>query len=110
MVILSILQIILYLLVIPFSMGLAFTRFFDEKHNTIGNILTSGFIMELAAFQVLFLAFYSAGTTANALFIIDHCVVVNNRNRSLRARSRALATGNAAEAAGFPYGILIFFL
>ena len=67
MIILSILQIILYLLVIPFSMGLAFTRFFDEKHNTIGNILTSGFIMELAAFQVLFLAFYRLHRTLTEL-------------------------------------------
>lgn len=67
MIILSILQIILYLLVIPFSLGLAFTRFFDEKHNTIGNILACGFIMELAVFQVLFLAFYRLHRTLTEL-------------------------------------------
>ena len=67
MIILSILQIILYLLVIPFSLGLAFTRFFDEKHNTIGNILTGGFIMELAVFEVLFLAFYRLHRTLTEL-------------------------------------------
>ena len=76
MIILSILQIILYLLVIPFSMGLAFTRFFDEKHNTIGNILTGGFIMELAAFQVLFLAFYRLHRTLTELTWCASAVLV----------------------------------
>lgn len=58
MIAISIVQCLLYLLVIPFCIGLSFTKHFDEKHNTIGNILTCGFISELAVFQVLFLLFY----------------------------------------------------
>lgn len=58
MIVISILQCILYLFVIPFCMGITFTKHFDEKYNTVGNILTCGFLSELAVFQVLFLLFY----------------------------------------------------
>ena len=63
MIILSILQCILYLLVIPACLGIAFTRHFDEKYNTLGNILTCGFLSELAVFQILFLLFYKLDKT-----------------------------------------------
>ena len=58
MIVVNILQCILYLILIPFCIGISFTKHFDEKYNTLGNILTCGFLSELAVFQVLFLLFY----------------------------------------------------
>ena len=58
MFILSFLQCVLYLLIIPFSLGITFTRHFDEKYNTLGNILVCGFISEVSVFEILFLIFY----------------------------------------------------
>ena len=56
-------------------MGISITKHFDEKHNTVGNILTCGFLCELAVFQVLFLLFYKLDknltelTWASSLFL-----------------------------------------
>ena len=58
MIIVSFLQCLLYLFAIPFCIGLAFTRHFDEKYNTLGNVFSCGFLSELALFQILFLIAY----------------------------------------------------
>ena len=76
MIILSILQCILYLLIIPFGLGSIFTRRFDEKYNTAGNILVFGFISELAVFQVLFLLFYKLDRTLTELTWVSSAILV----------------------------------
>ena len=76
MIILSILQCILYLLIIPFGLGSVFTRGFDEKYNTAGNILVFGFISELAVFQVLFLLFYKRDRTLTELTWVSSVLLV----------------------------------
>ncbi len=58
MFILSFLQCVLYLLLIPAAIGISFTRHFDEKYNTVGNVLVCGFLSELSVFEILFLIFY----------------------------------------------------
>ncbi|MBP5528419.1 MAG: hypothetical protein J6X80_00035 [Lachnospiraceae bacterium] len=75
MIILSILQCILYLLIIPFGLGSIFTRRFDEKYNTAGNILVFGFISELAVFQVLFLLFYKLDRTLTELTWVSSVIL-----------------------------------
>ena len=67
MVLISALQCILYLLVVPFCIGTVFARFTDKKLNTIGNILLFGFISELSVFQLLFLAAYFFDTNLTVL-------------------------------------------
>ena len=58
MAVLGIFMCILYLLIIPFCIGTALIGRLKSKYNTIGNILTFGFLSELAVFQILFLAVY----------------------------------------------------
>ncbi len=69
MIVLSVLVTILYLLVVPFCIGINFTRFFDKKYNTIGNILTIGFITELVIFQLVYLFAYFG--KSNFLYICN---------------------------------------
>ena len=76
MIVLSILQCILYLLIIPFSLGTIFTSQFDEKYNTVGNTLVFGFISELAVFQVLFLLFYKLDRTLTELTWVSSVILV----------------------------------
>ena len=67
MAVISVLQCLLYLTVIPACLGIAFTKHFDEKYNTLGNILTIGFFCETAVFEILFLVFYKFGRNLTEL-------------------------------------------
>lgn len=75
MIILSILQCLLYLLIIPACLGVLFTGHFDKKYNTIGNILTCGFLAELGVFQLLFIVFYYFHTTFTALTVTYSIII-----------------------------------
>lgn len=75
MIIVSIIQLILFLLLIPFALGISVTRFFDSKYNTIGNILVCGFTCELALFQILFVSFYFLGFQFLPLVIVYSVIV-----------------------------------
>ena len=76
MIIVGILQSLLYLFIIPFFIGLVFTKRFDKKHKTLGNILTCGVLSELAVFQLLFLCFYFADSTLTKLTVCTSIVLV----------------------------------
>lgn len=75
MIIVSIIQLIIFLLLIPAALGISVTRFFDSKYNTAGNILVCGFTCELALFQVLFVAFYFLGLQFVPLVIVYSVII-----------------------------------
>lgn len=75
MVVISIIQLVLYLLVIPACIGISITRHFDKQFNTLGNILVSGFLSELAIFQVFFIVFYFLHLTFIPLTITFSIVI-----------------------------------
>ena len=58
MIVISIFVIILYLFVFPMCVGAGYTCYMDKKYNTIGNMLTIGFLFEIAVFQLLYLVEY----------------------------------------------------
>lgn len=56
--IISILQLIIYLLLIPFSLGMYFSRGLSKELKTVGRVYVFGFMTELAVTEIFFLAFY----------------------------------------------------
>lgn len=90
MIVVSIIQCILYLLLVPVSLGIAFTRHFDKKYNTIGNILTCGFLTELGIFQVLFIGCYFFDTTMTCLTWLAAIILIASSVVSLIFNSKTL--------------------
>lgn len=78
MIIVNILQCILYLLVVPFGLGLLFEGKKERKYNTLGIIYTIGFLTELGIFQVIFLiAFFLIGNSFTpVVYLSSVCLVV----------------------------------
>lgn len=74
MVTLKILSLILWLLVVPFCMGLLFVPFLGKSLRTPGVVLTSGYILmftilELAGIPVVLLAVYNGMTIFTRIFM-----------------------------------------
>lgn len=52
---LSILLVIVWLVLVPFGLGLFLTSFFDEKYRTPGLVLLNGFFVMTALFQIIYI-------------------------------------------------------
>lgn len=58
MIIVGILQLILYLILIPFSIGMFFSRGLSKEYKTFGRVYVFGFMTVLAETEIIFLAAY----------------------------------------------------
>lgn len=87
MILVNIIQIILYLLLIPFGLGMFFSRGLSKETKTFGRVYVFGFMTELAVSEMVFLLFYFlkmrftpfAATLAVVLFVASAIAVVINK-------------------------------
>lgn len=77
MIVVYIVQIILYLVVVPFGLGIAFTKKISDSFKTVGITYSIGFLAELSIFQVVFLlCFYLIGTQFLPVVLISAVLFV----------------------------------
>lgn len=73
--ILMILKAVLWLLCVPFCMGMLTTRLLPTKKQTYGMIMINGYVVSVALFQCLYLAFVLAGSNSAKWLAVVFAIV-----------------------------------